>query len=90
MSVHSGLWPAHSTMVLRKPLSPLHLPCYIYVLPMKKTISQTNLAGHPSIYPSVKAEASVYMHQTWAKAEVQTSQPRPALVELQFGEEARQ
>jgi hypothetical protein len=59
--------------------------------PHEKTISQTNLPRHPSIYPSVnKADVNVYLHQTWAKAEIQTSQPRPMLEELQFGREARQ
>lgn len=42
--------------------------------PHEKTIFQTNLPGHPPIYSSVnKAEASMYMHQTWTRAEIQTS-----------------
>lgn len=66
--MYSGPLPAHLNIALREPLYSLYLPCYIYVLPMKKTISQTNLPGCPSICPSVnKAEVTLYLHQTWAR-----------------------
>lgn len=68
-SRHSGLWPAHLTMTLSKPLPPLQLSCDINVLPIKRQSPEPTYQGillspHQSVN---KAGVSMCLHQAWGK-----------------------